>query len=173
MTDRVKSSESIFSLGMVRWVIVQISKNNILVRAFKGVMRLGFIIQTKHVLSGGKMGTDYFAVLNAPNWIGIDVLVNGEPLDLNTATIHSFTRVLDMQAGLTQERLYSITSNGVKLEIVVRFLAMFQEELGCKYRIQLFDQGAELTVSPYVDGHKNIDSNWDDPLGIKRSAMRW
>jgi maltose phosphorylase len=30
---------------------------------------------------------EYFAkVLNAPNWIGIDIEINGESLDLNTCT---------------------------------------------------------------------------------------
>src|SRR5512138_3285267 len=35
---------------------------------------------------------EYFAkVLNAPNWIGIDIAVNGKPVDLATARIVSFT----------------------------------------------------------------------------------
>ena len=54
---RVKSSESIFSLGNGSMGHRAISRNNILVRAFKGVMLLEFIIQTNHVLVGGKMGT--------------------------------------------------------------------------------------------------------------------
>ena len=54
---RVKSSESIFSLGNGSMGHRANFEDNILVRVFKGAMLLGFIIQTKHVLVGGKMGT--------------------------------------------------------------------------------------------------------------------
>ena len=39
---------------------------------------------------------EYFAkVLNATNWIGINVAIDGEELDLATATVSAFTRVLE------------------------------------------------------------------------------
>jgi maltose phosphorylase len=43
------------------------------------------------------MDTEYFAkVLNAPNWIGIDIEINGEMLDLNTcAEVTDFRRELE------------------------------------------------------------------------------
>jgi maltose phosphorylase len=44
---------------------------------------------------------EYFAkVLNSCNWIGINIEVNGEILDLNKQTILSFYRELDMKQGL-------------------------------------------------------------------------
>ena len=43
---------------------------------------------------------EYFAkVLNAPNWIGIDVSVNGKPVILQQLKINSFTRILNMKEG--------------------------------------------------------------------------
>ena len=43
---------------------------------------------------------EYFAkVLNAPNWIGIDISVNGKAIDLATAKIKSFSRILNMKEG--------------------------------------------------------------------------
>jgi maltose phosphorylase len=44
---------------------------------------------------------EYFAkVLNAPNWIGIDIEINGESLDLNTCTaVKNFRRELNMKEG--------------------------------------------------------------------------
>ena len=55
--DRVKSSESIFSLGNGSMGHRANFEEKYLAQAFKGVMLLGFIIQTKHVLGGGKMAT--------------------------------------------------------------------------------------------------------------------
>ena len=167
--DRVKSSESIFSLGNGAMGHRANFEEQYTGPSFQGSYVAGVYYPDKTRVGWWKNGyPDYFAkVLNAPNWIGIYVQVNGEPVDLNTATIHSFTRVLDMQAGVYTRDVVLKTPNGVKLKIkAVRFLAMFQQELGCiKYSIRLYDQGAELTVSPYVDGHiKNIDSNWDDPF---------
>ena len=167
--DRVKSSESIFSLGNGAMGHRANFEEQYTGPSFQGSYVAGVYYPDKTRVGWWKNGyPDYFAkVLNAPNWIGIDVLVDGEPLDLNTATIHSFKRVLDMQAGVYTREVILTTPNGVKLKIkAVRFLAMFQQELGCiKYSIQLYEQGAELSVSPYVDGHiKNIDSNWDDPF---------
>jgi maltose phosphorylase len=42
---------------------------------------------------------EYFAkVLNAPNWIGIDIEINGEMLNLNTcAEVTDFRRELNMK----------------------------------------------------------------------------
>jgi maltose phosphorylase len=46
-----------------------------------------YTIQIKLKWDGGKNYPEYFAkVLNAPNWIGIDIEINGESLDLNTCT---------------------------------------------------------------------------------------
>ena len=43
---------------------------------------------------------NYFAkVLNAANWIGIDIKIGTETLDLNTAEIVEFKRELNMQHG--------------------------------------------------------------------------
>lgn len=167
--DRVKSSESIFSLGNGAMGHRANFEEQYTGPSFQGSYIAGVYYPDKTRVGWWKNGyPDYFAkVLNAPNWIGIDVQVNGEILDLNTAMIHSFTRVLDMQCGAYTREVVLTTPNGVKLKIkAVRFLAMFQQEMGCiKYSIQLYDQGAELTVSPYVNGHiKNIDSNWDDPF---------
>ena len=53
--DRVKSSESIFSLGNGAMGHRANFEEQYTGPSFQGVMSLGFIIQTKHVLGGGKM----------------------------------------------------------------------------------------------------------------------
>src|SRR5512135_2365433 len=55
---------------------------------------------------------EYFAkVLNAPNWIGIDITVNKKLLDLSTAKVHSFIRILNMKEGYL-ERCFTVTLSG-------------------------------------------------------------
>jgi maltose phosphorylase len=167
--DHVEAAESIFSLGNGAMGHRANFEEQYTGPSFQGSYVAGVYYPDKTKVGWWKNGyPEYFAkVLNAPNWIGIDVLVNGEVLDLNTATVHDFIRTLDMQSGLYTRKVVLTTPNGVKLKInSARFLAMFQEELGCiKYSIQLYDQAALITVSPYIDGNiKNNDSNWDDPF---------
>ncbi len=168
-SEKIEASESVFSLGNGAMGQRANFEEQYSGHTFQGSYVAGVYYPDKTKVGWWKNGyPEYFAkVLNAPNWIGIDVQVNGEILDLNTATIHSFKRVLDMQSGLYTREVVLTTPEGTKLKIhAARFLAMFQAELGCiKYSIKLYDQAAEVTASPYIDGHiKNKDSNWDDPF---------
>src|SRR5687768_16020450 len=55
---------------------------------------------------------NYFAkVLNACNWIGIDIRIGTEILDLNTCKIEEFRRVLNMKEGIL-ERTATVTLSG-------------------------------------------------------------
>ena len=77
---------------MVRWVTGANFEEQYTGPSFQGSYVAGVYYPDKTRVGWWKNGyPDYFAkVLNAPNWIGIDVLVDGEPLDLNTATIYRF-----------------------------------------------------------------------------------
>jgi maltose phosphorylase len=49
---------------------------------------------------------EYFAkVLNAPNWIGIDIEINGESLDLNTCTAVKTFVAIEYEGRLVQSVL--------------------------------------------------------------------
>ena len=57
---------------------------------------------------------EYFAkVLNAPNWIGIDIVVNGIQLDLAKVKIHSFRRILNMKEGFLERKFRIDISGGI------------------------------------------------------------
>ena len=167
--EKVEAAESIFSLGNGAMGQRANFEEQYTGSTFQGSYAAGIYYPDKTKVGWWKNGyPEYFAkVLNAPNWIGIDVRCNGLAVDLNTATIHSFKRVLDMQCGVYTRKVVLTTPDGVKLKIhATRFLAMFQDELGCiKYKVQLFDQAADISIRPYIDGHvKNKDNNWDDPF---------
>jgi len=103
-------------------------------------------------------------VLNAPNWIGIDIEINGEPLDLNRVKPVEFRRELNMQQGYL-ERTFAIYVGTGRLEIAARrFLSMKRDEIGAiRYAIRSVDFMGEISFAPYIDGDVvNQDSNYDE-----------
>ena len=107
---------------------------------------------------------EYFAkVLNAPKWIGIDVSVNGKPVDLADAKIISFRRILNMKEGYL-ERLFSIAVAGDKtVEISSRrFVSMAEPDAGViKYSVKSVDFEGTISVNVYIDSDvKNEDANY-------------
>ena len=83
---RVEASESLFSLG--NGVMGQRAnfEEQYSGSTFQGSYIAGVYYPDKTKVGWWKNGyPEYFAkVLNAPNWIGINVFVNGEALDLHT-----------------------------------------------------------------------------------------
>ena len=82
---------------------------------------------------------EYFAkVPNAAFWIGVDVAVDGEPLDLATvAEVKSFYRETDMRRSVLTRRMRVVLKNGVEVAVeTVRFLSLARRELGVvKYAV--------------------------------------
>jgi maltose phosphorylase len=109
---------------------------------------------------------DYFAkVLNACNWVGIDIKVGEEILDLNTCSIEQFRRVLNMKEG-TLERITTVAlASGRRLEIYSkRFCNMADDESGAiEFRITPLDFTDTFTITPYLDGDiSNRDANYEE-----------
>lgn len=109
---------------------------------------------------------DYFAkVLNAADWTPIHVWVNGAPLDLATAEIVSYRRVLHMRTGELTRTFRAVVPNGVTVDVeTVRFVSMTRPHLGAiRYSVTPVDADAALQFSVSVDGDVvNEDSNYDE-----------
>jgi len=109
---------------------------------------------------------EYFAkILNATNWIGIDVSVDSEELDLNTAEILSFYRDLDMKSGLLTRRFVAQLPSGKQIEVHSRrFLSIADQEIGAiRYSVKALNFSGEISFLPYIDGDVvNEDSNYDE-----------
>ena len=168
--DRVKASESIFSIGNGAMGQRANFEEHYSGPSFQGSYIGGIYYPDKTKVGWWKNGyPDYFAkVINAPNWIGIDIAVDQIPLDLFTAKkIHQFNRVLNMKTGLYSRSYELEMPNGIHLKAVVkRFLSMKEDETGAiEYNIELLSEKASFDISPYLNGKiKNEDSNWDDPF---------
>ncbi|CCH01361.1 glycoside hydrolase family 65 central catalytic [Fibrella aestuarina BUZ 2] len=109
---------------------------------------------------------EYFAkVLNATNWIGIDVEINDEVLDLNTCPVRDFRRVLNMQAGYLERSFVVTLKNGHEFRVrSTRFCSIVDDEAGAiRYSITPITADAKIVFTPYLDGAiRNKDANYDE-----------
>ena len=110
---------------------------------------------------------EYFAkVLNAPNWIGLHIKINGELLDLNTCLeVKNFRRQLNMKEGWYERSFTAMLPNQQEIQVnVLRFLSLRYDELGAlRYEITPITTEATIEIESYLDsGIKNSDANWDE-----------
>lgn len=116
---------------------------------------------------------EYFAkIINSTNWIGINISVNDEELDLAKARIHSFQRILDMQHGLLVRYFIAELNNGNRIEVQSRrFVSIDETTLGIiRYSVKALNFSGKITVTPYLDGDVyNEDSNYDEKFWIEIS----
>ncbi len=86
--ESVKSSESLFSIGNGAMGQRANFEEQYSGHTFQGSYIAGIYYPDKTKVGWWKNGyPEYFAkVLNAPNWIGIDIEINGEMLDLNACS---------------------------------------------------------------------------------------
>jgi len=109
---------------------------------------------------------DYFAkVLNACNWIGIDVKIGDEILDLNMCVVEDFRRVLNMKEGVLERNTTVVLPSGKRLKIQSkRFCSMVDDESGAiRYSLTPLNFDDDFTITPYLDGNiRNRDSNYDE-----------
>ncbi len=166
--ERVKSSESLFSIGNGAMGQRANFEEFYSGDTFQGSYIAGVYYPDKTKVGWWKNGyPEYFAkVLNAPVWIGINIEINGELFDLNTCKeIKNFRRELNMKEGLLDRSFVAVLASGLELEINVRrFLAADLDELGAiKYDIKPLNGEAKIVYKPYVDaGVKNEDANWEE-----------
>ncbi len=165
---RVKSSESLFSIGNGAMGQRANFEEQYSGPSFQGSYIAGVYYPDKTRVGWWKNGyPEHFAkVLNAPNWIGIDVFVNEEGLDLNTCQkVSGFRRELNMKEGWYQRSFIALLQNGIKIKVEsTRFLSLDLDELGAiNYKVELLAGSAKITFKPYVDsGITNTDANWDE-----------
>lgn len=166
--DRVKSSESIFSIGNGAMGQRANFEEQYSGKTFQGSYIAGVYYPDKTRVGWWKNGyPEYFAkVLNAPNWIGINVTINGEALDLaNCKEVKNFRRELNMKEGWLSRSFEVTLHNFIEVKVETkRFLSLEMDEIGAiQYNVTLLNNDAQVIFAPYLDaGITNEDSNWDD-----------
>ncbi|MDP5081912.1 MAG: glycoside hydrolase family 65 protein [Winogradskyella sp.] len=166
--NHIKASESLFSIGNGAMGQRANFEEQYSGSTFQGSYIAGVYYPDKTKVGWWKNGyPEYFAkVLNAPNWIGINVFINDEALDLYTCKkVEDFKRELNMKEGWLSRYFVATLQNDIKVEInVKRFLSLVSDQLGAiDYKVKPINSDASITYMPYIDsGITNEDSNWDD-----------
>jgi len=175
--NNVKASESLFSIG--NGAMGQRANFEELYSGptFQGSYIAGVYYPDKTRVGWWKNGyPQYFAkVLNAPNWIGINVNVNGEALDLFNCSLKNYRRELNMQEGWLSRSFEATLENATVIKVeAIRFLSLDIDELGAiKYSVTPINTDAKISFEPYLDaGITNEDSNWDDAFWNITSISR-
>ena len=162
-----RSSESIFSLGngiMGQRAMFEEKYSGV---TLQGNYIAGIYYPDKTRVGWWKNGyPEYFAkVLNAPSWIGINVIVDGEELDLNVCKTSNFRRVLNMKEGVLTRSFIATFASGKQIKVeAIRFLSMVDTENGViKYSVTPLNFTGSITYVPYIDGDvENEDSNYHE-----------
>jgi maltose phosphorylase len=177
--DSVKSSESLFSIGNGAMGQRANFEENYSGKTFQGSYIAGIYYPDKTKVGWWKNGyPEYFAkVLNAPNWIGIDIEINDENLDLaKCKTVNNFRRELNMKEGWYRRSFDVTLLNGTEVLVnVIRFLSLELDEVGViNYEITPLNKDSRIVYKPYIDaGVHNEDANWEEkfwePLDVKHN----
>ena len=171
-------SESIFSLGNGR-----MGQRANFEEAYSGATLQGNYVAGVYYPDKTRVGwwkngyPEYFAkVLNAANWIGIDIVIDGEQLDLAKCKVSNFSRELNMKEGYLHRSFSAKNARGKIVEVKsTRFCSMVDDECGAiKYTITPINFSSTLTITPFVDGDVvNKDSNYDEKFWDEVKKETW
>jgi len=173
-----KVSESIFSLGNGRMGQRANFEEAYSGETLQGNYVAGVYYPDKTRVGWWKNGyPKYFAkVINAANWIGIDILIDSEQLDLAKCEVTNFRRELNMKDGYLKRNFTAKTGSGKIVEVeAVRFCSIADDETGAiKYTITPLNFDGVLDVTPFIDGDIiNQDSNYDEKFWDEVKKENW
>lgn len=162
-----KISESLFSIGNGRMGQRANFEEAYSGESLQGNYVAGVYYPDKTRVGWWKNGyPEYFAkVLNAANWIGIDIHIEGEELDLFTCKVSAFKRVLNMQQGTLSRSFTAELKSGkiIKVE-ALRFCSIADDEMAAlHYQVTAVNFEGTVVFTSYIDGDvKNQDANYDE-----------
>ncbi len=167
-----KISESVFSLGNGK-----MGQRANFEEKYSGPTLLGNYVAGVYYPDKTRVGwwkngyPEYFAkVLNAANWIGINVHVNGEELDLAKVEVTDFQRILNMKEGYLNRTFKAKMSNGDTISVnTTRINSIADDEIGAiEYKIKVENFSGLLSLAPYIDFDvENEDSNYDEKFWVE------
>lgn len=160
-------SESLFSLGNGKMGQRGNFEEKYSGKTLKGQYTAGVYYPDKTKVGWWKNGyPEYFAkVLNATNWIGVNIKVENEELDLNKCEVLEFSRVLDMKEGSLKRSFTAKLPSGKIVKVKCkRICSLVDDEVGAiKYAITPVNFDGKIRVESYLDADiVNRDANYDD-----------
>lgn len=117
---------------------------------------------------------EYFGkVINATNFIGIDIVINGETIDLAKTNYRDFYLELDMLNGILN-RHYIVELAGLEAQIrFERFVSVASKELSLvKVEVELLKGTGVVELTPKLDGNvTNQDSNYEENFWMEKNRQ--
>jgi len=162
-----KISESIFSLGNGRMGQRANFEETYSGETLPGNYVAGVYYPDKTRVGWWKNGypESFAKVLNAANWIGIEIKIDYETLDLDNCKVTDFKRVLNMKEGYLERSFTAELKSGKKLKVkATRFCSIVDDEAGAiRYSITPLNFDSAVIITPFIDGDvKNQDANYDE-----------
>lgn len=116
---------------------------------------------------------EYFGkVINSINIIAMDILIDGNAIDLFTDQIEDFLLELDMEKGVLH-RSFIVSKNGKRIKFEFqRFLSLAVKEL-CSIQVIVTNLGepAKIEIQSQLNGDvRNQDSNYDEMFWLPVEA---
>ncbi len=166
-TANHQASESIFSIGNGKMGQRANFEEKYSGPSLQGSYVAGVYYPDKTRVGWWKNGyPEYFAkVLNSPNWIGINVHIDKEEVDLNKCKVENFVRTLNMKEGYLQREFDATLDGNKKIHVKAqRFVSMADTENGAiRYEVTPLNFTGKVSFTPYIDGDiENEDSNYDE-----------
>ncbi|HEB62268.1 MAG TPA: glycoside hydrolase family 65 protein, partial [Bacteroidetes bacterium] len=162
-----KISESLFSIGNGKMGMRGNFPETYSADSLEGNYLAGIYYPDKTKVGWWKNGyPEYFAkVLNAVKWIGLNIKINGQLLDLNKCEILEYKAILDMKASLFHRHFKVKFKNGEIVSVNMElFYSMAEDDLGVlKYNIKAENFDGKIEIESYTDFNVyNQDSNYGE-----------
>ncbi|MET1057254.1 MAG: glycoside hydrolase family 65 protein [Pedobacter sp.] len=162
-----KISESLFSLGNGRMGQRANFEESYTGETLQGNYVAGVYYPDKTRVGWWKNGyPEYFAkVLNAANWMGLNIRLDGEELDLSLCKVTDFKRILNMKEGYLERCFKAELASGKQISVTAkRFFSIANDEVAAlHYQLTALNFSGKLELTSFIDGDvKNQDSNYDE-----------
>lgn len=170
-----KISESIFSIGNGRMGQRANFEEQYSGNSLQGSYVAGVYYPDKTRVGWWKNGYPAFSdkIINATNWIGLNISINGEPLDLNSVKVSEFRRILNMKEGYLERTFLAELSSGTLIKVnAKRFCSIVDKEAGAiRYEITPINSEAALALQVCLDGDvRNEDANYDEKFWLEKTT---
>ncbi len=168
-----EASESIFSLGNGKMGHRGNFEEYYSGPSLQGTYIGGVYYPDKTKVGWWKNGyPEYFAkVINAPDWRGVKITVDGEKLDLFKVQISDFRRELDMRNGFLYKTFRAKLNNGKEIKVESwRFVSLVNDEMGAiKYVFTPLNDDVKIELLLDVDADvSNRDSNYGEKFWVEK-----
>ena len=165
--EKNQITESIMSLGNGHMGLRGNFEEGYSGESLQGTYIAGVYYPDKTRVGWWKIGyPEYYAkVLNATNFIGINVKINGKKLDLAKMEVEQFKRILNMKKGYLDREFVIKDFQGRKTKVKARrFLSSVDREIAVvTYSLKPLNHNAKVELTPFLDGTiTNEDANYDE-----------